>query len=235
MSFSSHLYKGKKMSDTDRQKYPELNKVMVIGRLVRDCEVKYLESGNAIIDFTVALDGSAQRGKEAAFIDFAKFGEEVKVAEYLKKGTKIFVEGRISQTRTEVEGKKRTFTNFVCDRLQLLDSAKSQDSESSPLPSLDDMPMDDFDPFPLDAPAAAPKTTANSGDKLFTMLEDHYGDSSEWGNKQVISLINWVLHQTDTEAPAQTLKGLKAQLSAISSNRAITLEMAIKKAFSQDG
>ncbi len=110
--------------DCPERRYPLLNKVMFIGRLVRDGEVKYLESGTQITHFSVALDGAGNRGTEAAFIDFSKIGE-FNVAEYLKKGTQVFVEGHIDQARKEVDGQKRTFTNFMCDRLRLLSARRN--------------------------------------------------------------------------------------------------------------
>lgn len=131
------------MSTTDRR-YPLLNKVMMIGNLVRDCEVQYLDSGIQITKFSIALDGAAQKGQEAAFIDFTKLGE-FKVAEHLKKGRQVLVEGHIDQTRKEIDGQKRTFTNFLCDRLQLLGGPKNAEEGGDSLEMLE-MPEvgDDF-------------------------------------------------------------------------------------------
>ena len=111
---------------SENRRYPLLNKVMFIGHLVRDCEVRFLESGTQITTFAIAVDGAASRGLDTAFIDFSKIGD-FKVAEYLKKGTQVYVEGHIDQVRKEVDGQKRTFTNFMCDRLSLLSSAKHQE------------------------------------------------------------------------------------------------------------
>ena len=126
---------------SENRRYPLLNKVMFIGRLVRDCEVKFLESGTQITHFSIALDGAAHRGMDAAFIDFSKIGE-FNVAEYLKKGTQVYVEGHIDQTRKEVDGQKRTFTNFMCDRLSLLGSAKQQDEDLPNMGQEDELPRD---------------------------------------------------------------------------------------------
>jgi single stranded DNA-binding protein len=133
------------MKISNGRRYPLLNKVMFIGRLVRDCEVKYLESGTQITHFCIALDGAGNQGTEAAFLDFSKIGE-FNVSEYLKKGTKIFVEGHIDQARKEVDGKKRTFTNFLCDRLQLLSGTRSSDD---PIATISEEDFDLFDAEPI--------------------------------------------------------------------------------------
>jgi single-strand DNA-binding protein len=207
------------------RRYPLLNKVMFIGRLVRDCEVKYLESGTQITHFSIAIDGSGNRGTEAAFIDFSKIGE-FNVAEYLKKGTQVFVEGHIDQTRKEVDGQKRTFTNFLCDRLQLLSAARSSDDPTISGVSEDD----DFDPFETE-PVKTHQT--QHADKLFNLLVDHYGDPKTWNRKQFTSLTRWVEERTGTPAVSVSLEGLKAQLAAIPKAEAQTLAEKMQQAFAR--
>jgi single-strand DNA-binding protein len=205
------------------RRYPLLNKVMFIGRLVRDCEVKYLESGTQITHFSIALDGAGNRGTEAAFIDFSKIGE-FNVAEYLKKGTQVFVEGHIDQTRKEVDGQKRTFTNFLCDRLQLLAAARSSE-EANAVPG-----ADDFDPF---EPEPNKMSQTQHADKLFSLLIDHYGDPKTWNRKQFTSLTRWVEERTGTPAVSVSLEGLKAQLAAIPKVEALSLAEKMQQAFAR--
>jgi single-strand DNA-binding protein len=199
------------------RRYPLLNKVMFIGRLVRDCEVKFLESATQITRFSIALDGAAHRGMDAAFIDFSKIGD-FNVAEYLKKGTQVFVEGHIDQTRKEEDGQKRTFTNFMCDRLQLLSAARSSEEDNALSEE------DDFDPFGTE-PAKA-----NHGDALFTLFVERYGNPETWNKKQFTSLTRWVKEQTGTPAISASLEGMKAQLAAIPKAEALSLAQKMKQA-----
>jgi single-strand DNA-binding protein len=221
-SFHKSSFLPHKEFSMDRR-YPLLNKVMFIGRLVRDCEVKYLESGTQITHFSIALDGAGNRGTEAAFIDFSKIGE-FNVAEYLKKGTQVFVEGHIDQTRKEVDGQKRTFTNFLCDRLQLLSAARSSDEPHATTGE------DDFDPF-----GTEPTKTSQTqhADKLFNLLVDHYGDPKTWNRKQFTSLTRWVEERTGTPAVSVSLEGLKAQLAAIPKAEALSLAEKMQQAFAR--
>jgi single stranded DNA-binding protein len=155
------------MKISNGRRYPLLNKVMFIGCLVRDCEVKYLETGAQITHFCIALDGAGNRGTEAAFLDFSRIGE-FNVVEYLKKGTKIFVEGHIDQARKEVDGKKRTFTNFVCDRLQLLSAARSSDDSNATI-SEEDFDLLDGEPSKTDYIDLEDK----GAQKVFLHLQKH--------------------------------------------------------------
>ncbi len=213
------------MTTNPDRRYPLLNKVMFIGRLVRDGEVKYLESGTQITHFSIALDGSANRGTEAAFIDFSKIGE-FNVAEYLKKGTQVFVEGHIDQTRKEVEGQKRTFTNFMCDRLQLLNASRST-QEGGAGPEVDE----DFDLS--GAESEATPDADGYADQLLQLLEAKYGDSSKWAKKHFTSLTRWVEERTGTPAASTTLEGIKGQLAAIPPENAQDLYKKMQQAFGQ--
>jgi hypothetical protein len=94
LALENFIYTQRRKAMSENRRYPLLNKVMFIGRLVRDCEVKFLESSTQITHFSIALDGAAHRGMDK-----------------------------------EVDGQKRTFTNFMCDRLSLLGSAKQQDGD----------------------------------------------------------------------------------------------------------
>ncbi len=129
------------------KKFAKLNMVQFIGRLTRDCEVRYLESGTQITNFSIAVDGSANKGEESAFLNFSKVGE-FPVSQYLLQGTEVLVIGRLEQSRTEKDGVKQTYYNFQADRITLLGSPKTDDATSSYRPN-------DFAP-----PAAKPQAQA---------------------------------------------------------------------------
>src|SRR5688572_5970876 len=103
-----------------------LNRVLLIGNLTRDPELKYTPQGTAVCDFAIALnekfkakDGSWQ--EKVHYIDIAAWGRTAEVCgEYLKKGRPVFVEGRLSQDRWEQDGQKRSKIRVTADRVQFL-------------------------------------------------------------------------------------------------------------------
>jgi len=103
-----------------------LNKVLLIGNLTRDPELKYTPQGTAVCDFSIALnekfkgkDGSWQ--EKVHYIDIAAWGRTAEVCgEYLKKGRPVFVEGRLNQDRWEQDGQKRSKIRVTADRVQFL-------------------------------------------------------------------------------------------------------------------
>jgi single-strand DNA-binding protein len=202
------------------RRYPLLNKVMFIGRLVRDCEVKFLETGTQITQFSIALDGAAHRGMDAAFINFSNIGD-FNVAEYLKKGTQVFVEGHIDQTRKEVDGQKRTFTNFLCDRLQLLSAARSSDELNSVVQKENDEAFNALDMPSIDESffyepmIDAKEGSVNHGKNVFQLLEEHYGESSEWTKNRLTLLTGLVKSATGKSPKSVSVAGLKGQLASI--------------------
>lgn len=114
-----------------------LNKVMLIGNLGRDPDVRATQNGQKIANMTLATSDSrfnkatGQRDEHTEWHRLVMFGNQAEVAEkYLKKGKTIFVEGRI-QTRkwTDKENQERTTVEIVVDQFTMLGSAR--DGESS--------------------------------------------------------------------------------------------------------
>jgi single-strand DNA-binding protein len=102
------------------------NRVIVVGNLTRDIELRYTPGGTAVADIAVAVNerrksASGEWVEEVTFIDVTMWGRTAEVAsEYLGKGSPILVEGRLKQERWESEGKKRSKLKVVCDRMQML-------------------------------------------------------------------------------------------------------------------
>ena len=114
-----------------------MNKVILIGRLTKDVETRYTqgESAMAISRYTLAVD---RKGKDAGtdFINCVAFGKNGEFAEkYLKKGTKIAVEGRIQTGSYEKDGKKIYTTDIVVEAHEFCEN-KGQ-AEEKPKPSTD--------------------------------------------------------------------------------------------------
>lgn len=121
-----------------------VNKVILVGNLGRDPEVRYMPSGDAIANISVATtdnwkDKNGEKQERTEWHRVAFFGKLAEiVGEYLKKGSQVYVEGRL-QTRkwTDKEGHDKYTTEIVADRMQMLGSragggAPSQSEESSP-------------------------------------------------------------------------------------------------------
>lgn len=105
-----------------------VNKVILIGNLGKDPETRYLPSGDAVTNITVATteswkdkkSGDKQEHTEWHRISF--FGRQAEIAgEYLKKGAPVYIEGRIRTRKwQDKEGQDRYSTEIVADRMQLL-------------------------------------------------------------------------------------------------------------------
>lgn len=104
-----------------------VNKVILVGNLGRDPEVRYMPSGDALASFSIATtdtwkDKSGQRQERTEWHRISMFGKQAEIAgQYLKKGSSVYIEGRL-QTRkwTDKEGQERQTTEVVADRMQML-------------------------------------------------------------------------------------------------------------------
>ena len=106
-----------------------INKVILIGNLGKDPETRYLPSGDAVTNITVATsetwkDKSGEKQEHTEWHRIAFFGKLAEIAgEYLKKGSPVYVEGRIRTRKwQDKEGQDRYSTEIVADRMQMLGS-----------------------------------------------------------------------------------------------------------------
>ena len=116
-----------------------LNKVLLIGRLTRDPETRYIPSGAAVTEFGFAVNRyytvNGERKEDTCFLDvsaWGRLGEQVR--NYLKKGSQAFIEGHLvfSEWQTQ-EGQKRTKLRITADTVQFLDPAnRSQGQGGQP-------------------------------------------------------------------------------------------------------
>lgn len=113
------------------------NKVVMIGNLTRDVELRYLPSGAALATIGLASnrrfkkqDGSM--ADESCFIDVKLFGRTAEIAnQYLKKGSKILIEGRLTyETWTDQMGAKKSRHTITAESMSMLDSKSAAPSES---------------------------------------------------------------------------------------------------------
>jgi single-strand DNA-binding protein len=107
-----------------------VNKVILVGNLGRDAEVRYTPSGAAVAKFSVATtevwnDKSGQRQERTEWHNIDLWGKQAEsLQEYLRKGKQIYLEGRLQTDEyTDKDGIKRKSTRVRCDRVVLLGSA----------------------------------------------------------------------------------------------------------------
>ena len=110
-----------------------MNNVTLIGRLTRDPELRFLESGTAVGNFTLAIDKNLSKEKKqemeakkqptADFIDIIVWGKQAEsCANHIAKGLMTAVSGRIqSRTYEDKEGNKRYVTEVVAERVEFID------------------------------------------------------------------------------------------------------------------
>jgi len=106
-----------------------VNKVILVGNLGRDPEVRRMPSGDAMVNLSIATtdtwkDKGGERQEKTEWHRIVMFGRVAEVAgEYLKKGSQAYFEGRL-QTRkwTDKEGQDKYTTEVVADRMQMLGS-----------------------------------------------------------------------------------------------------------------
>jgi single-strand DNA-binding protein len=136
-----------------------VNKVILIGRLGADPEIRYTPSGRAVANFRIATnetwknkDGQQQERTEWHTIVIWDKQAEI-AAEYLKKGSRVYIEGRL-QTRSweGQDGAQRRTTEVVAQRMQMLDKKGTAQDESyvpeePPMDSGPDLGSDDDLPF----------------------------------------------------------------------------------------
>jgi len=104
------------------------NHIVLVGRLTKNPEIRYIQSGNAVTSFSIAVNRRSKQGDEAMFVDCVAWnGQSRKLADicndYLKKGMTVLVDGRLAiREYTNKDGEKRKATEVVINDMQMLDS-----------------------------------------------------------------------------------------------------------------
>ncbi len=110
------------------------NKIILVGNLTRDIELRYAQSGTAIAKTAIATSrkftSNGEKKEEVCFVDITFFGRSAEVAnQYLRKGSKILVEGRLNfEQWSDQNGQKRSKHSVIVETMQMLDSKGEQTS-----------------------------------------------------------------------------------------------------------
>ncbi|MGH8222780.1 MAG: single-stranded DNA-binding protein [Woeseiaceae bacterium] len=140
-----------------------VNKVIIIGNLGADPDTRYIPSGSAVTNLSVATNESwkdKQTGEQKDRTEWHKvamFGRLAEIAaEYLRKGSQVYIEGRLRTRKwQDQQGNDRYTTEIVADEMQMLGGrggggampAMSDSSERSPAPAASSDDFDDDIPF----------------------------------------------------------------------------------------
>lgn len=115
------------------------NKIIMVGNLTRDVELKYLPSGSAVATIGLASNRRYKKqdgtqAEEVCFVDVKLFGRTAEVAnQYLKKGSQILIEGRLTlETWNDANGQKKSKHTITAESMQMLGRAQGGESSYTP-------------------------------------------------------------------------------------------------------
>lgn len=115
---------------------PNYNKVLLMGNLTRDVELRHLQSGTSVGGFGLAVnrrykDGGGQTKEDVLFVDCEAWGTTAEnLAKYLQKGRPVFVEGRLKLDEwQDKDGVRRSKIKVVVESFQFVDNKPSQTGE----------------------------------------------------------------------------------------------------------
>lgn len=138
------------------------NRVILVGNLTRDVDVRFTKTGTPVTDLGLAVNDRVKRGEEwvdeTTFVDVTLWGRTAEIAgEYLSKGSQVLIEGRLKLDTWEQEGQKRYKLHVVADRMQMLGgksgggsgrgtAAASEGTAAAPGENFESAPQDEI-PF----------------------------------------------------------------------------------------
>lgn len=120
------------------------NKIILVGNLTRDMELRYSQGGSAIAKTAIATSRkftvNGEKKEETCFVDITFFGRSGEIAnQYLRKGSKILVEGRLNfeQWVDQASGQKRSKHSVIVESMQMLDSKGEAERGAIPVETKD--------------------------------------------------------------------------------------------------
>jgi single-strand DNA-binding protein len=127
---------------------PNLNKVLLMGNLCRDPELRHLPSGMAVTSLSLAVNrkwknAQGEQQEEVTFVDMEAFGKPAETMnQYLRKGSGIFIEGRLQLDQwTDKDGNKRQKMKVVVNEFQFIDGKPAEQGQSQQPPQRQGKPQ----------------------------------------------------------------------------------------------
>lgn len=110
---------------TERKNVASYNRVILVGNLTRDVELKHIASGTAVAEVGIAVNDRVKRGEayveECTFVDVTLWSRTAEIAsQYLSKGSPVLIEGRLKLDTWEKDGKKSSKLRVIGEKMQLL-------------------------------------------------------------------------------------------------------------------
>lgn len=143
-----------------------VNKVILVGNLGRDPEVRYMPNGEAVCNFSIATtdswkDKSGAKQERTEWHNIVMYRKLAEIAgEYLKKGRPVYVEGRLQTRKWQTkEGQDRYTTEIIADQMQML-GGRDGGSNASYDGGMDQGGMDDYNQAPPSQARSAPAQSA---------------------------------------------------------------------------
>jgi single-strand DNA-binding protein len=128
-----------------------VNKFIGIGNLGKDPEIRFMPDGKAVCNFSIAIserykDKSGEAKEVTEWVNIAFFGKLAEIAgEYLKKGSKVYIEGKMKTEKYSKDGIDRYTTKIIGDKMEMLSGKTEGEAKSKTAPA-DEM-EDDSIPF----------------------------------------------------------------------------------------
>lgn len=155
-----------------------LNKVLLIGNLGRDPEVRYMPNGEAVANFSIATtenwkDKNGQKQEKTEWHNIVMYRRLAEIAgEYLKKGRPVYIEGRLQTRKWEKDGVTRYTTEIVADQMQMLGGRDGGTSTSFDDDTGQSAPSEDFNQAPSRQQGSAPAPSAPKSGGNFDNFDD---------------------------------------------------------------
>jgi single-strand DNA-binding protein len=136
-----------------------VNKVILVGRLGRDPEARYTANQQPICSFAVATsrrykDKEGNNQEQTEWHNISMFGKLAEIGnQYLKKGSQVYLEGRLQTNKSEKDGQTRYFTQIVADQMTMLGSKEGGGSSN-------DAEMNQAAPASSSQPTSAPAASS---------------------------------------------------------------------------
>lgn len=124
-----------------------INKVFLAGHLTRDPELRSTNSGNPVMSFGIAVNDRRRNQQTGEWEDYPNFFDctmfgprSEKLAQYLVKGSKVSLEGRLRWSQWERDGQKRSKTEVIVDEIEFMNARSSVEEAYPPAPATAEAP-----------------------------------------------------------------------------------------------
>lgn len=154
-----------------------VNKVILVGNLGRDPEVRYMPNGEAVANFSIATtenwkDKSGVKQEKTEWHNIVMYRRLAEIAgEYLKKGRPVYIEGRLQTRKWEKDGVTRYTTEIIGDQMQMLGTKDGGGGASYDGGMDQGGGQDDYNQAPS-RPSQTPAASPSSGGSNFDNFED---------------------------------------------------------------